>query len=218
MDISNLLFSVNKISFIAFIITGFLVAYQIYLIKKETLTKNKPRIPEFKEEIKIRDKDGNVFINTEEKKKPVKKARKISLIITTMVFVFFGLLIILSGTFKFNGEKLRTNPITTTPIINFIASSGIKIYNQNWTELTDNQLMNLKPGSTIYIGIETVADADIDKARIRVNKQYWDNQDITVNFNKERKVFYREYIIASDEAMLKIEGQLHSKTDGWLGE
>lgn len=217
MSIDALLFSVNKISFIAFLITGSLVIYQIYLIKKETLKKIKPKIPEFKEGEKFKnDRKMVVVQKNNDKKSPIKRERKISFVITLIIFLFFGL-IILFDPFKFKKE-LPLDKVTPTPIIKLVASSGIMVYNKNWVELTDDQIKEIQPGSIIYIGIKTVVGADIDKARIRVNKQYWSKEDLAVKFNKEKNVFYREYLIATGEGSLKIEGQLHSKTEGWLGE
>ncbi len=55
-------------------------------------------------------------------------------------------------------------------------------------------------------------------ARIKINQGEWDDQSITTNFNKEKNVFYRKYQLATNEAFLKIEAQLHSTVDGWLGD
>ncbi len=215
MEIVGFLFSINKISLIAFFIIGIFVVYQIYLLKKEILIKTKPKIPEFKEEKGFVNYSKVVLDKKEEK--PVKKANITILIITGGVFIFLGAILVLNFV-NFQKSETSKNSITPTPLINFVASSGIKIYNQNWDELTESKLKELTPGQILYIGIETVSDPDIDKARIRINKNKWSEEDITVKFNKEKKVFYRQYSIATGEGMLKIEGQLHSRVDGWLGE
>ncbi len=215
MDIFNLILSVNKIALIIFIITGFFVFYQLYLLKKETSVKTKPKIPEFKEGTRLVNYSKVIIKNPE--KKSAKKVSVIPLIVALIVFIFLGT-ILLVNFLSLQKEESSEAKVAPTPIINFITSAGIKIYNQEWIELTDEQLKELAPGQTIYVGIETVADEDIDKARIKINKKQWEEDDVTVRFNKEKNVFYREYLIATDEAFLKIEGQLHSKVDGWLGD
>ena len=70
----------------------------------------------------------------------------------------------------------------------------------------------------VYVGIQTIDEADIDRARIKINEKDWNVAHITSQFNKDKKVYYREYTIASGESKLKIDAQLHSETDGWLGD
>ena len=73
-------------------------------------------------------------------------------------------------------------------------------------------------GKKIIIGIQTIVEADIDRARIKINTKDWQISDITTLFNPQLKVYYREYIVATGTAQLKIDAQLHSASDGWLGE
>ena len=216
MEIMEIFFSINKISLIAFLITGIFVGYQFYLLKKDISFKGKPTIPNFNE-IKKMIFDNDLTLAKNGKEKPIKRRGKGLLIGSSLIFVFLGITIFFN-ILNFEQKKSKTTNILPTPVVNFIASSGIKIYNENWVELTDEQLKELSPGQRIFIGLETVDDPDIDKARIRVNKDYWSSEDITVNFNKEKKVYYIEYLIGTDEATLKIEGQLHSKVDDWLGQ
>lgn len=217
MEAVDFISSINKISLIAFFVTGGLVIYEFYLFKKEISSKKtRPNIPEFKEEaVSINHKD--LIIVDERKTAAVKKGNIVPLIIAIIVFIFFGM-ITLFEFFNFHRSESQKKAVSPTPIINFIASKGIKIYNENWVELLEAQLEKLPPGQKIFIGLETVPDPNIDKARIRVNKKNWEEEDITEKFNQEKNVFYREYLIGTDEAYLKIEGQLHSKSDGWLGE
>lgn len=49
MDVFNLLSYINKISLFAFFITTVVVAYQIYILKKEKTKEQTPSIPNFKE-------------------------------------------------------------------------------------------------------------------------------------------------------------------------
>ncbi len=55
MDIFSILSYLNKISLIAFIITAGFLAYQFYLLKKDSVsgTKKTPTIPDFNENEKI---------------------------------------------------------------------------------------------------------------------------------------------------------------------
>jgi len=73
------------------------------------------------------------------------------------------------------------------------------------------------PGKKVYVGIENINDPNIDMARIKINQGEWDKDSITTNFNQEKNIFFREYFLSTNEAFLKIEAQLHSKIDGWLG-
>lgn len=216
MDIINLLSSLNKISLIAFLITAGFIVYQFYLFKKEiSADKNKPNIPDFKE--KISPINYTEVVISDQKKEPIKKHSRIPLIVSGIVLIFLGLILFLSF-LNFQGEDTAKSTTVPTPIINLVASKGISLYNQNWVELIAVEAAKLQPGQTIYIAIESIKDADIDKARIRVNKKQWTSDDVTLKFNKEKNVFYQEYQIGSVSAFLNIEAQLHSKIDGWLGD
>jgi hypothetical protein len=39
-----------------------------------------------------------------------------------------------------------------------------------------------------------------------------------MQYNAEKKMYYKEYVVATGESRLKIDAQLHSATDGWLGD
>jgi len=115
-------------------------------------------------------------------------------------------------------NELPVNSSLTNEEKKIILTGKIKIYNEKWQELNDEGLKNLKPGEKIFIGIEKVGFSDIDMARIKINQGAWDKESITQNFNPEKNVFYKEYQVATADAFLKIEAQLHSSTEGWLGE
>ncbi|PIS16075.1 hypothetical protein COT62_00345, partial [Candidatus Roizmanbacteria bacterium CG09_land_8_20_14_0_10_41_9] len=85
-------------------------------------------------------------------------------------------------------------------------------------ELTDLEVSKLKGGDRILIGIETIKNVDVDRARIRVNETEWKLNHITLNFDSQKSIYYKEYSISSGAASLKIEAQLHSLKDGWLGD
>jgi len=92
------------------------------------------------------------------------------------------------------------------------------MYNEKWQELSEEEIKTIRPGTKIIIGIEKINDQNIDMARIKINQGAWDEKSITSHFNQEKNVFYREYQVATNDAFLKIEAQLHSRTEGWLGE
>lgn len=218
MDFADFLVSLNKVSLIAlFVTTGFL-SYQIYLLKKETGNKKKKLvIPDFKTTNSTPFPQSMQMVVPEEKK-AFSKSSKNPLIIGAILFFIFGLIFIF-GLLNSKSESQATNQnLAVTPVLNFVASKGIKIYNQNWAEFSDESLRKIKQGQHIIVSVETVRDSDIDMARIRVNKNTWNQDDITIAFKKEVNVFFKEYIISTEESFLKVEAQLHSKTDGWLGD
>jgi hypothetical protein len=98
------------------------------------------------------------------------------------------------------------------------SSKGIKVYDNKWSELDENKIASLRGGDNIIVGIERTTDANIDKARIRINKVQWTEGDEVTTLDRTKNVFYKEFTIATDEVFLKFEAQLHHKTDGWLGE
>ena len=217
MEIINILGSLNKISLVAFLFTFIFLTYQFFLLKKEVGNKkNKPIIPDFNENMTTFSHETKVL--AVKKNTSYKKSSKTTIIISIFLLLIFGtvfLLGIINSKTLLNQEEKVISP---TPIINLVASKGIKIYNQNWVELTNKELLGLQPGKTIIIGIESIKNTDVDKARIRINKKSWDETDMAVKFNTDKNIFYREYNISSQEARLNIEAQLHSQADGWLGQ
>lgn len=212
--------SVNKISLIAFIgVFGFLL-YEVWLLRKEHLKKQKPTIPQF---------DTNTVVDKTvvqkqaasmtplPKKIEVRKSKASPLLIgilvfMTLLFLGFSLFTVM------NRSKTPVVSVTPTIFIQEISSPGLKVFDNTWTEIVDAQSGRLTPGTQIYIGIQTIVDTDVDRARIKINEKEWNIKHITNQFNKEKNVYYREYIIATGESSLKIDAQLHSETDGWLGD
>jgi len=214
----DLLISLNKISLVALVITVGFVSYQIYHLKKETEGKRKNLvIPEFKPSTNTSFTQATKVIVPEEKKVYM-KASIIPIVIGIILFFIFGIVFVFGLMHQKSDVETKNKELGPTPIVNFVASKGIKIYNQNWKEFSDELLKKVKPGEHIVLGIETVRQADIDMARIRINKSVWSQEDICTQFNKQLNIYFREYVISTGEAFLKIEAQLHSKTDGWLGD
>jgi len=122
------------------------------------------------------------------------------------------------GIFVQKNKTSENTKIQPTPIIDFVSSKGVKIFTPDWKEISNDILGTLTPDTLIIIGVETIDKIDIDKARIRVNNDKWLTEATTVDFNKEKRVYYKEYVISTSDAELRIEAQLHSRSDGWLGD
>ncbi len=216
MNFIGLLLSLNKISLIAFLITFGFVGYQIYLLIKES-KKNKKAVtvPDFKATPLMNTKQKNSIITR--KTLSYKHVSFIPIIIGMVLLIVFAI-IFLIGILRSNAQTNQNHVVVPTPIITYVASKGIKIYSQDWKELSDNDLSSLKPAESVYLGIETIPNTDIDSARIRVNNTAWSQNDITLNFNKQYGVYYRSYTIATGPASLRVDAELHSRSDGWLGD
>lgn len=221
--IIDFLLSVNKISLVAFLgVLGFLV-YEILLLRNERLKKQKPVLPQFNAtsivNTAVMQQQAAAVVELPKKIDPVKQT-KISplliaiLILTALFFIGFTLYMVFSNT---SSKKTESN--TPKIVIQEVSSPGLKVFSNSWIEVNENDSNQaLKPGVKLYIGIQTIDEADIDRARIKINEKEWNVAHITSQFNKDKKVYYREYTIASGESKLKIDAQLHSETDGWLGD
>jgi hypothetical protein len=218
MNLIDILSSLSKISLTAFLVTLFFVIYQVYVIKREFSRKRgKPVIPDFDESLAKKRKIESILIRQQQIIPSINKNKSLYLIIV-IIFISSLLIFVISGAVLIMNQKNNTETLKPTPIVNFVASRGIRVYNEKWGELTDLDLQNLKAGEDIYIGINTIANTDIDKARIRVNENVWKLENVTEQFNKDKNIFYIKYTVASQSSILKIDAQLHSKSDNWLGE
>ena len=221
--IIDFLLSVNKISLVAFLgVFGFLV-YEISLLRNERLKKQKPVLPQFNAtsvvNTAVMQQQAAAVVELPKKVEQIKQT-KISplliaiLILTALFFIGFTLYIVFSNT---SSKKVESN--TPKIVIQEISSPGLKVFTNSWVEVNESDAGRmLKQGEKLYIGIQTVEEADIDRARIKINEKEWNVAHITSQFNKDKKVYYREYTVASGESKLKIDAQLHSETDGWLGD
>ncbi|MDO8609007.1 MAG: hypothetical protein Q7R95_00505 [bacterium] len=219
VDIVDVVSSVNKISVIAFIITFIFVGYQIFLLKKDFFNKkeSKPVIPEFDDKNVVK-KHETPLVHLSVKQTIISRPKHFIQIIFGVILLVISIIffIISSANKKIDSE--RSDLLSPTPIINYVASKGIKIYNQKWSEIQEKDMMTLILGQELIIGIESIHNLDIDKARIRINQNEWKESDITMKFDKTRNVYYINHAIATGEAMLKIDAELHSKIDGWLSK
>lgn len=211
--------SINKIALLAFFaVLGFLI-FEVKKMNDEKKKKEKPVIPQFNDAI-IKGPVEQMTSTPLPQKLLVKKAGNenstifmIGIGVVTLVGVIFILII----TYKTNLKKQQIAS-TPVPIIREITSAGLKVYNMKWEDIELKKNDKAQPGEKLYIGIQTIVEADIDRARIKVNAKDWQISDITTLFNSQLKVYYKEYIVATGTAQLKIDAQLHSASDGWLGE
>jgi len=220
MNIFQFIQSINKIAIVIFFLTGFSLIYEIYLfIKENKLNKTKPKIPSLTASGTPHFQKKLNLTLKREKKTLFAQPNNRAIIILIILLIVFGVLFII-GTITSKKSTPHT-VVSPTPLLNMNAlddSEGIKIYTPSWQILGKNQLRFAKTGEMIIIGIKTIANRDITKARIRVNSTTWSISDETIAFNPQHKVFYQQHQIASDEALLKIEAELFSEENGWFGQ
>ncbi len=216
-NILSLLVSINKISIIGFIITLAFLSYQVYLLVKEVKKQKKNVvIPDFQEQ-KYTTLQKSVQKKSEASgTKQYKKPTAIPMIGALLLLIVFGCIALINVIRSKNNMVPESGP-APSPVIRKVVSAGIKVYNENWIQLSDSDLSSLKPGDNIKIAIESVQNAGIDMARIRVNSTEWSPQDITLQYDKTHNVYYKDYRVSTGEAYLRINAQLHSKGEGWIG-
>lgn len=213
MDIIQVISSFSLISIIAFFITiGFLV-FEVAQLLKERQKHQKPSIPQFNKNAVAQSPQATQVI-----KNPVAATHGTTQ--RPLVILLVLALLLLGGVTVFSVMTAMTPKATVQPevVIREVQSGGIKVYTTNWEEMDNIKIAELKSGDVIYPAIETIKGSDIDMARIRVNESNWNQNHNTTKFNNQYNVFYTEYTVGSDAAKLKIEAQLHSRKDGWLGE
>lgn len=210
-----LLRSANKISLIAFLMVLGFLGYEISLLKKETEVKQKPLLPEFNPNLKVESMMQQIT-QIKKQETTTKPVNKILIFVLIFMLLIFGGITILSIISLSNSNKSVDDQ--SNMIIQTVDSKGIKLFDKQWSMLDDNKVRSLQVGDIIIIGVETVPETDIDKARIRINETSWKVEQITDKFNSQYNVFYREYQIALGESRLQISAQLHSKQDGWIGD
>jgi hypothetical protein len=218
MDILFFLNSLNKISLVAFIITLIFLIYEFSLFNNEIKKKKPLSIPDFKEDSVTTFVSSPDYRPSNGNKGSLTRLSLIPLFIGVFLLFAFGIIYAfgLIPTNNTSNKQVVTSPV---PPINYLASKGIKIYTINWEEITTEQLELMGgPGQRIIIAIDVLKNGDIDMARIRINENQWKMDQITTSFNKDKNSYYKEYTISTGEAQLKIEAQLHSKDEGWLGD
>jgi len=210
--------SINKIALVAFVaVLGFLV-YEVKKIMDEKKKKEKPIVPQFNNIAQAISPPVNSTPLP-----PIVAAHKAEKEGSPLLMIIIGVISLLSVivliviSYNITQNKKRVDA-SAIPIIREVTSAGLKIYNQSWKEIESSTNDKAQPGQKLYIGIQTIVEADIDRARIKVNTNEWQIADITTLFNPQLKVYYKEYTVATGTAQLKIDAQLHSASDGWLGD
>ncbi len=211
--------SINKIALLAFFAVFCFLIYEVKKITDDIRKKQKPVVPVFNNTAQIQSPVA-AHSTPLPPLKPVVKNEKdgspfLMIIIAVMALIGVSVLIFVSYTVNKQKQKVAA---TSVPIIREVSSAGLKVYDNKWGEIGSDKKNSAKPGEKIYIGIQTIVEADIDRARIRVNTKDWQIADITTLFNPQLKVYYKEYLVATGTAQLKIDAQLHSASDGWLGD
>lgn len=212
MDLSLFLTSINKLSLGAFLIVIGGIGYEIYIISRENKHREKPIIPSFSPNQNTVSTSKNSSAIVIPKTKLVNHNLVILIVLILMLMVL-GIVTIVS---LLANKKTPGTFIEPRIIVNEIKSKGIRMFDLNWNEYGAHT--KISPNTTVIIAVETIAGTDIDSARIRVNSIAWRTEDVTSQFNTNMQLFYKEFKIASGETKLKIEAQLHSRQDGWLGQ
>lgn len=216
MDFLYFITSINKLSLLAFVITVGFVAYEFFLLRKEKKSSGNVNIPKF-------DGGSVVTPNAGAATSPAtntsvsKHKNYIFIAVLILLLMIFGVLTVL-GSMNFVGRKNVSSASYQTPLITYSTSKGIKILDNKFQPVSDQALSKFHLGDKLIIGIETIKDIDIDMARIRVNKDSWSPEDATSRFDKTNNIFYINYMVATGTAYLKVSGELHSKTQGWLSD
>jgi hypothetical protein len=213
MDISLLVTSVNRISLFFFIITLGFLGYEFYLLKVQRKKSTKPSIPDFKENMNINITAPTVYAN--KKGRPIKKTNSYVIIGLIILLIFFGLLALWDFS---NTTKNKVATISPSLAMRLVSSGGIRVLDNNFVTLSDSDLNKVKKGDTIIIGIEKIKETDVDMARIKVNTLDWKKAEVTDRYDPKHNIYFITYTVATAEAVLNIQAQLHSKVDGWLGE
>lgn len=220
MDIIQFLLSINKITLIAFFGTALILTYEVKQLRKENENKAKPNIPKFNQSAKVNPTVGkNISVNNKEMRKDKTISHKILIWVLIVMVLVLGIITFISG-IGYGGDSAAQfqNQTNQNVVIQEVKSNGLKILDSNFKELSPAEINLIQSGNNIILAVEGINEADIDSARIRINSDSWTQSDITTHYNKEKNLYYREYKIATGEEKLKIQAQLHSRTDGWLGE
>jgi len=211
--------SINKIALFAFFaVLGFLI-YEIKKMVDDKKKKENPVVPQFNDKIQVPPTaamKGALPIPLAPAKKNEKEGSPLPMIIIgTTSLIGVAVLIYISYNTNLKKQKIA---MTAVPIVREISSAGLIVYDAKWVDIESKKNNKATPGEKLYIGIKTIVEADIDRARIKINASDWQISDITTLFNPGQKVYYREYIVATGTAQLTVDAQLHSASDGWLGD
>lgn len=219
INIFDILSSINIISGIILGIIIIVILYELKSIKEHRSINKSISVPDFDKKqlyAKVESTDIAHIVQAHKKKPDYRRKQKIIIILgcilLIVLFLFTVNIFLFKNTDDNNKKEVNENKLT------ILKSTGIHLYNKEWQELKeDDILIIIQKKEPLYIGIETVSNNLIDKARIRINESFWAEKHETTQFNKDLKMYYTNYISSSESASLVIEAQLYSKEDGWLG-
>jgi len=122
-----------------------------------------------------------------------------------------------TGTLAATPTPTKTPVPTNTPIPT--PTSGktysckctiVKLYDQEWNEIFPSMV---SAGQTLYISVrgwENYPVHEVDKGRIRVNKNSWSTSDETTQIVPNQSgEFYITYIVPNNGGSFKVEGEVH---------
>ncbi|MFZ2026480.1 MAG: hypothetical protein WAV30_04300 [Microgenomates group bacterium] len=214
--------SINKIALFAFVVVlGFLI-FEIKKTMDDKKKEEKPTVPQFVDAVQPGPVAAQNSTPLPAAPKPIKKSNHNNSVGTVIMILIgvvslIGLIVVMVLTYNTKAARTRISS-TPVPIVREISSAGLKVYDTDWTEIEGKKKDKTKPGEVLYIAIQTIVEADIDRARIKINERDWQIGHITTLYNPKLKVYYKEYTVATGTAQLKIDAQLHSASDGWLGD
>lgn len=213
--ILSILQSANVIAITAFLLTTVFLCYEIYLLVKQKKLSGKPVIPDFKTGVEYgHPKAAKLNMQALADRSILKTPNEKIILVLVFIMVIFLAVSVIGIFTKIQDEEKAL--LEKRKKVKIATSLGIKIYNDNWVEIKESELKSLVPSTLIKVSIATIREADIDKARIKINKINWDKDESQIVFDKNRNLFYKEYRVSSSDAKLSIEAQLHSVKDGWL--
>ena len=218
MSLVNIIGEVNKLAIGAFFITLLFIVHEIYRLMKETEKNKKPVIPDF-----VEGKYNYATVNSQILKNNAAtvsaskmRSYRVVLLLILMSAVLTGGGMVGGIMYLQRSEKVNAQAKIKSPIVEYVSSEGIVLYDSQWNKIDGNKLNDSINGDKIYVGVVNIPDVNIDKARIRMNSDVWQESDETINFNQNLNIYYREYTIPEGIKGLKIEAELHKKNEGWL--
>ncbi len=208
----DLLSSVNKGALFVFIIVVLFILYELYQLLKHKKESNVLVIPDFSYQdahvdfTPLKINTGNASV-----KPSSLPFHMIALgFLLVLLLVVFAFLLVTSGS--------NENPYSNkqTRIVTSVESQGVYLYDTTWTELGEDSIVS--QGEYIFIGLKTIPGVVTDKARIRVNQDFWSTDDETQQYNADHAVYYIQYYVPQDGVQLNIDAQLHTEKNAWLSE
>lgn len=113
---------------------------------------------------------------------------------------------------------------TPTPLEYQCDCHTINVYDEDWNQLTSQQLTDLRAGDLIYIGVVAnngwAPTYQVSKIRVRVNRSYWQDSDessLKRNTDTTFPEFYTSYIIPSGILNFKVEAEVYLNASGSMG-